>query len=151
MQLLELLEDRSGDPEVVLEAATSLAHILQIAPNPTLKALDKHDAVTMLAYVIKRQQQLDNGMVQVHFLSVHLVVSRPCPGMHMLPWHWTKQSSPRWQHSPTLVVTSFCMNLPQTDVSDSMAAGTLAGNHTDTEGMSLIAHLAIVGSIREAQ
>ena len=64
MQLLELLEDRTEDAEVVLEAATSLAHILQIAPTPTLKALDKHDAVTMLAYVVKRQQQFEGAQVQ---------------------------------------------------------------------------------------
>ena len=66
VQLLELLEDRTGDAEVVLEAATSLARILQIASTPSLQALDKHDAVTMLAYVIKRQQQLETGEVQVH-------------------------------------------------------------------------------------
>ena len=64
MQLLELLEDRTEDADVALEAATSLAHILQIAPTPTLKALDKHDAVTMLAYVVKRQQQFEGAQVQ---------------------------------------------------------------------------------------
>lgn len=60
----------TDDAEVVLEAATSLTHILQIASSPTLKALDKHDAVTVLAYVIKRQQQLED--TEVHSVTIFL-------------------------------------------------------------------------------
>lgn len=79
VQLLELLEDQIGDAQVVLEAATSLGRILQIAPTPTLKALDKHDAVTMLAYVIKRQQQL--ASCKVHFLHLRLGVQAQLQAM----------------------------------------------------------------------
>lgn len=63
LQLLELLQDKTEDADVLLGAATSLAHILQTASSVTLKALDKHDTVTMLAYVIKRQQQLQQAKV----------------------------------------------------------------------------------------
>lgn len=63
LQLLELLQDKTEDADVVLGAATSLSHILQTASSITLKALDKHDTVTMLAYVIKRQQQLQEAEV----------------------------------------------------------------------------------------
>ena len=59
LQLLELLEDAVSDPDVVLIAAPSLCRILQNAPGPALPALDKHDAITMLAYIVKKQQQLD--------------------------------------------------------------------------------------------
>lgn len=57
--MLELLEDAVSDPDVVLIAAPGLCHILQHAPGPALPALDKHDAITMLAYIVKKQQQLD--------------------------------------------------------------------------------------------
>lgn len=60
LQLLELLEDAVSDPDVVLVAAPSLCRIVQGAPGLALQALDKHDAITMLAYVVKKQQQLDN-------------------------------------------------------------------------------------------
>lgn len=59
LQLLELLEDAVSDPDVVLIAAPGLCRILQNAPGPALPALDKHDAITMLAYIVKKQQQLD--------------------------------------------------------------------------------------------
>lgn len=63
LQLLELLEDAVSDPDVVLIAAPSLCRILQGAPGPALPALDKHDAITMLAYIMKKQQQLDQTKV----------------------------------------------------------------------------------------
>lgn len=63
LQLLELLEDAVSDPEVVLIAAPGLCRILQRAPGPALPALDKHDAITMLAYVMKKQEQLDQTKV----------------------------------------------------------------------------------------
>ena len=63
LQLLELLEDSVSDPDVVLIAAPSLCRILQNAPGPALPALDKHDAVTLLAYIVKKQQQLDQVKV----------------------------------------------------------------------------------------
>ena len=59
LQLLELLEDAVPDPDVVLIVAPSLCRILQNAPGPALAALDKHDAITILAYIVKKQQQLD--------------------------------------------------------------------------------------------
>lgn len=63
LQLLELLEDAVSDPDVVWIAAPSLCRILQRAPGPALPALDKHDAITMLAYIMKKQQQLDQTKV----------------------------------------------------------------------------------------
>lgn len=57
MQLLDLLEDAVTESDVVLVAAPSLARILQGAPALAVQALEKHDAITMLAYVIKKQQQ----------------------------------------------------------------------------------------------
>lgn len=63
LQLLELLEDAVSDPGSVLVVAPSLCRIVQGAPGLALQALDKHDAITMLAYVVKKQQQLDNSKV----------------------------------------------------------------------------------------
>ncbi|KAL3142038.1 hypothetical protein ABBQ32_004670 [Trebouxia sp. C0010 RCD-2024] len=60
-KLLELLEDAVSDPGSVLVVAPSLCRIVQGAPGLALQALDKHDAITMLAYVVKKQQQLDNS------------------------------------------------------------------------------------------
>ena len=56
LQLLELLQDAVEDSDVVTVVAPSLGHIVQGAPTPTLQALEKQDAITMLAYVIKKQQ-----------------------------------------------------------------------------------------------
>ena len=63
LQLLELLEDAVSDPDIVLVAAPSLCRIVQAAPGLAIQALDKHDAITMLAYVVKKQQQLDHSKV----------------------------------------------------------------------------------------
>ncbi len=57
-QLLELLEDWTTDPVVVLVAAPSLGRIVQSKPEPALTALDTHDAISKLASIIKKQQQL---------------------------------------------------------------------------------------------
>ena len=62
-QLLELLEDQAADPAVLLVAAPSLGRVVQSAPGLTLSALDKHDAISKLASVIKKQQQLDGPEV----------------------------------------------------------------------------------------
>ncbi len=56
-QLLELLEDWTTDPAVVLVAAPSLGRIVQSKPEPALQALDTHDAISKLASIIKKQQQ----------------------------------------------------------------------------------------------
>ena len=56
--MLELLEDWTTDPAVVLIAAPSLGRIVQSKPEPTLQALDTHDAISKLASIIKKQQQL---------------------------------------------------------------------------------------------
>ncbi len=63
VQLLELLEDWAADPAVVLVAAPSLGRILQTAPGLTLQALDKHDAITKLAHIVGKQQQLEHSKV----------------------------------------------------------------------------------------
>ena len=74
LQLLELLEDAVSDPGVVLIAAPGLCRILQIAPGPALPALDKHDAITMLAYIVKKQQQLDQVKVGSNLLLAPLIL-----------------------------------------------------------------------------
>ncbi|KAL0021859.1 hypothetical protein WJX77_009077 [Trebouxia sp. C0004] len=56
-KLLEVLEDWTLDPAVVLVAAPSLGHIVRSKPEPTLAALDTHDAISKLASIIKKQQQ----------------------------------------------------------------------------------------------
>ena len=59
MQLLDLLEDKLEDPAVVLVAAPSLGRILHNAQGLTLRALDKQDAISKFANIIKKQKQAD--------------------------------------------------------------------------------------------
>ena len=63
-QLLELLEDKLEDLAVVLVAAPSLGRILHNAQGLTLKALDKQDAISKFANVIKKQKQADQAKVR---------------------------------------------------------------------------------------
>ena len=76
MQLLELLEDQTADPAVLLVAAPSLGRVVQSATGLTLSALDKHDAISKLASIVKKQQQLDRPEVMYlntcqHHISVN--------------------------------------------------------------------------------
>ena len=76
LQLLDLLEDAVSDPTILLVAAPSLCRILQSAPGLSLQALDNHDAITMLAYVVKKQQQLDKPKVGQALLHQSSSLSR---------------------------------------------------------------------------
>ena len=61
--MLELLEDNLEDPAVILIAAPSLGRILHNAPGLTLQALDKQDAISKFANIIKKQKQADSPKV----------------------------------------------------------------------------------------
>lgn len=59
---------------MLLIAAPSLGRVVQSAPGLTLSALDKHDAISKLASIIKKQQQLDRPEVMYldtcqHYIS----------------------------------------------------------------------------------
>jgi acetylornithine deacetylase/succinyl-diaminopimelate desuccinylase-like protein len=80
-QLLELLEDWTTDPAVVLVAAPSLGRIVQSKPEPTLPALDTHDAISKLASIIKKQQQLSPPKVS---LPSYMSIGNPHWGFYSL-------------------------------------------------------------------
>lgn len=77
-QLLELLEGWTADPAVVLVAAPSLGRIVHSKSEPTLLALDTHDAISKLASIIKKQQQLSPPKVS---LPSYASVAKSTPGL----------------------------------------------------------------------
>ena len=65
LQLLELLEDRLADPTVVLVAAPCLGRILRNAPGLSLQALDRQDAISKFANIVKKQKQAEQPKVRM--------------------------------------------------------------------------------------
>ena len=68
-----MLEDRLADPAVVLIAAPCLGRILRNAPRLTVQALDRQDAISKFATIVKKQKQAEQPQVCITSTTVRKV------------------------------------------------------------------------------